>query len=161
MAKPENTIGALCPHRDGLCAAFSAFDFRWTERPGAEANRGIENSFQIDSAIGITDEIERANIQRGQVVPIFLRALRRTHNDHWYFSALILEMACDIPVCAVHQPKATKTGYDVFLSPTEYLARSSAKARPWSAESADRSCPPRCSAAREPVQHSCGIAPLV
>jgi hypothetical protein len=64
----------------------------------------------------MADEVKRTNIQGGQVVPVFLRALRRTNNDHRDFGALILQVPYDIAVGAIDQPKATKTGQDIFLT---------------------------------------------
>ena len=62
----------------------------------------------------MADEVESTNVQRGQVIPIFVRAFRRANNDHGKLRRPALQMSDHIAVRAINQPEAAKTRSHIF-----------------------------------------------
>lgn len=98
----KGTVGRVCNQT------------RRTQRRATQGGRGVENSFEIGLAIGMANEIEGSNIQRRQIIAVFLWALRRANNNHRNFGSMMFQEAHDVAVGAVNKPEATETGEKVL-----------------------------------------------
>src|ERR1700728_1100231 len=63
----------------------------------------------------MADEIKSANVQRGQIVAVFLWALRRANNDHRHLRVAVFQQAHHVPVSSVDKPESAKAGKHVIF----------------------------------------------
>jgi hypothetical protein len=79
-------------------------------------NRGSTHPLQIVGAVWETNEIERADIQRNKVVPVFVGTCRRASDDRRDFCGSRLQVPDDVAVGAVWESKTTKVCRHIFSS---------------------------------------------
>jgi hypothetical protein len=73
----------------------------------------------------MADKIKRADMQRGQIVPVFVRAGRLADDDRGNFHRPALQQSHHVAIGAINQPKAAEARGHVFFAEQRALAAKS------------------------------------
>ncbi len=77
--------------------------------------RGLQDALQVCLSVRMTDKIKRTDIQRGEIVPVFVRAGWFADDDRGNFNRPALQQANDVAIGAVDQPEAAEARGYIFL----------------------------------------------
>src|SRR5271166_2626856 len=75
----------------------------------------LKDSFHVRLTIWMADEIERSNIERREIISIFVRTRRRADNHRRNFDWVLFQVPHHVAIRSVDQPESTKACGDVFL----------------------------------------------